>query len=185
MILSQVSKHYSWFWKLGVDWMLWMCLWMVGFALVLNGKFRNLDSFEWCGWGYLCPQPLPSCWLFLLSMCAPDSLVVHRTLHCSLSGARHVSYPLGFGVVDHWRILSSSGIGQSGGTPDMSSDLWLCCFDFCVALFITVHFCSWPLAHREALLWWLTRQSGAHRIVRWIIAERAWRIPDSGWFVCA
>jgi hypothetical protein len=68
-------------------------------------------------------QPLPSRWLTLLSMGAPDSPVVHRTSHCSLSGARHVSYPLGFGAVDRWRLLSSSGTGQFGGTPDMSGDL--------------------------------------------------------------
>jgi hypothetical protein len=64
------------------------------------------------------PQPLPSRWLFLLAMGAPDSPVVHQTLHCSLSGVHHVSYPLGFGAVDRWRLLSSSGIGQSDGTPD-------------------------------------------------------------------
>jgi hypothetical protein len=68
--------------------------------------------------GIYSPQPLPSRWLFLLAMGALDSPVVHRTLHCSLSGARHVSYSLGFGAVDHWRILSSSGTGQSGGTPN-------------------------------------------------------------------
>jgi hypothetical protein len=31
---------------------------------------------------------------------APDSPVVHRTGHCSLSGACHVSTSLGFGAVD-------------------------------------------------------------------------------------
>jgi hypothetical protein len=45
-------------------------------------------------------------------MGALDSPVVHQTLHCSLSSARHVSYPLGFGAVDRWRLLSSSGIGH-------------------------------------------------------------------------
>jgi hypothetical protein len=45
-------------------------------------------------------QPLPSRWLTLLLIDAPDSPVVHRTLHCSLSGACHVSRPLGFGAVD-------------------------------------------------------------------------------------
>jgi hypothetical protein len=45
-------------------------------------------------------QPLPSRWLTLLSMGTPDSLVVHRTQHYSLSGACHVSRPLGFGAVD-------------------------------------------------------------------------------------
>jgi hypothetical protein len=50
--------------------------------------------------GIYSSQPLPSHWLFLLAMGTPDSLVAHQTLHCSLSGARHVSYPLGFGAVD-------------------------------------------------------------------------------------
>jgi hypothetical protein len=31
---------------------------------------------------------------------APDSLVAHRTGHYSLSGACHISKPLGFGAVD-------------------------------------------------------------------------------------
>jgi hypothetical protein len=46
-------------------------------------------------------QPLSSRWLTLLSMGTPDSLVVHQTLYCSLSGECHVSRPLDFGAVDH------------------------------------------------------------------------------------
>jgi hypothetical protein len=46
---------------------------------------------------------------------APDSPVVHRTGHCSVSGACHVRDPLGFGAVDHWSPLSCSCTGQSGG----------------------------------------------------------------------
>jgi hypothetical protein len=60
-------------------------------------------------------QPLPSRWLTLLSMGTPDSPVVHRTWHCSLSDACHVSYPLGFGAVDRWRLLSSSGTRHMSG----------------------------------------------------------------------
>jgi hypothetical protein len=75
---------------------------------------------RWLG-VFIAPNHFHSRWLTLLSIGAPDSPVVHRTLHCSLSGARHVSYPLGFGAVDHWRLLSSSGTGQSGGTLDMSA----------------------------------------------------------------
>jgi hypothetical protein len=45
-------------------------------------------------------QSLPSRWLTLLSMGTPDSPVVHQTWHYSLSGACHVSQPLGFGAVD-------------------------------------------------------------------------------------
>jgi hypothetical protein len=72
--------------------------------------------------GIYSPQPLPSRWLTLLSMGAPDSPVVHQTLHCSLSGARHVNYLLGFGAVDRWRLLSSSGTGQSGDFSTLTSD---------------------------------------------------------------
>jgi hypothetical protein len=39
-------------------------------------------------------QPLPSHWLTLLSMGTPNSSVVHRTWHCSVSGTCHVSRPL-------------------------------------------------------------------------------------------
>jgi hypothetical protein len=86
-------------------------------------------------------QPLPSCWLTLLSMGAPDSPVVNRTSHYSLSGARHVSYPLGFEAVDLWCLLSSSGTGQSGGTLDMSGAFRLLCSDstaHCLLLQTTV-----------------------------------------------
>jgi hypothetical protein len=118
-------------------------------------------------------------------MGAPDSPVVYRTLHCLLSGACHVSYPLGFGAVDCWRILSSSDIEQSGGTPDtarwpLTLLLWLC-----AALYITVHLSSRPLACREPLLRCLIGQSGVHRIVRWIIAEGSPGIPESDWLDCA
>jgi hypothetical protein len=65
----------------------------------------------------------------------------------------------------------------------MSGDLSLCCSDFCTTLFITVHFCSRPLARREPLLRWLTEQSGAHRTLRWIIAEQAHLIPENSLFV--
>jgi hypothetical protein len=67
-------------------------------------------------------QPLPSCWLSLLSMSTPDSPVVHRTTHFSRSGARHVITSLGFGAVDRWNPLSFSCTGQSGATSDMYSD---------------------------------------------------------------
>jgi non-ribosomal peptide synthetase component F len=78
-------------------------------------------------------------------MGTPDSPVAHRTWHCSLSGACHVSRPLGFRAVDRWSPLSSCGTGQSGV-------FWL------LTAMSTVH-CSpqstvgrsWPL------LRWLTR----------------------------
>jgi hypothetical protein len=79
-------------------------------------------------------QPLPSRWLTLLSTGTPDSPMVHRTWHCSLSGARHVSRPLGFGAIDRLSLLYSCCTGQSDGTPDSPV-----CFDFAV---MTSDFCT-------------------------------------------
>jgi hypothetical protein len=76
-------------------------------------------------WGIYSLQPLPSHWLFLLSMGTSDSLVVHRTctVHCPVRATSARS--LGFGAVDRWSSLSCSCTGQSGGTPDMSDVSWL------------------------------------------------------------
>jgi hypothetical protein len=69
-----------------------MCLWSVFFALVLNEESGMLGCLEW--WW------LRGIWLNSLSMGTPDSPVVHRTQYYSLSGACHVSRPLGFGAID-------------------------------------------------------------------------------------
>jgi hypothetical protein len=47
-------------------------------------------------------QPLPSRWLTLLSMGAPDSPVAYRTttVHCPVRATS--ACPLGFGAVDRW-----------------------------------------------------------------------------------
>jgi hypothetical protein len=59
-------------------------------------------------------QPFPSRGLFLLAMGTPDSPVAHRTriVHCPVRAT--LARSLGFGAVDRWNPLSSSGIGQSG-----------------------------------------------------------------------
>jgi hypothetical protein len=89
--------------------------------------------------------------------CAPDSPVVHRTGHCSVSGACHVIDPLGFGAVDRWSPLSCSYTGQFGATPDMSdafwrrsSDLWLlhCALLLYTQSTVERHVNIAPLAHR-------------------------------------
>jgi hypothetical protein len=78
-----------------------MCLWSVFFALVLNEESGMLGWLEWWWFrGIYSPNHYSSCWLTALSMDTPDSLVVHRTQQCSLSGACHVSRPLEFGDVD-------------------------------------------------------------------------------------
>jgi hypothetical protein len=109
-------------------------------------------------------------------MCAPDSPVAHRTLHCSLFGARHVSYPLGFGAVDRWRLLSSSGTRWHTGHVrwPLTSLLWL--------LRGTVHHCSSVQSTIDAQRAFAPL---AHWTVQWIIAEHAHLIPKSGWFACA
>jgi hypothetical protein len=77
--------------------MLWLCLGVYAFALVLNEKVGKLGWLEWWWLGvFIAPTTIQ----LLLSMGTPASPVVHRTLHCSLSGACHVSRPLGFGAVD-------------------------------------------------------------------------------------
>jgi hypothetical protein len=67
------------------------------FALVLNEKCRRLGWLEWWWLGvFIAPTTI----LAVAVDGTPDSPVVHRTGHCSLSGACHVSRPLGFGAVD-------------------------------------------------------------------------------------
>jgi hypothetical protein len=61
-----------------------MCLWSVFSAFLLNGV-GCLDGLNGGGGGYYSPNHYSSHWLTLLSMGTSDSLVVHRTLHCSLS----------------------------------------------------------------------------------------------------
>jgi hypothetical protein len=83
----------------------------------MNVKFRKLGSLEWRWLGLF----ITSTTILVVAVDGtPDSPMVHRTGHCSVSGACHVKCPLGFRAVDHWRHLSSSCTGQSGGTPDMS-----------------------------------------------------------------
>jgi hypothetical protein len=50
--------------------------------------------------GIYSPNHYSSRWLAALLMGTPDSPVVHRALHCTLSSECHVSRPLGFGAVD-------------------------------------------------------------------------------------
>jgi hypothetical protein len=71
----------------------------------------------------------------------------HRTytVHCPVCAMS--ARPLGFWSGRPLEPLSCNCTGQSGATPDMSSDLWLRCSDFFVSLFIMVYFCSRPLTH--------------------------------------
>jgi hypothetical protein len=73
------------------------------------------------------PPTTSSCWLFLLAMGTPDE-------HCSLSGARHVSTPVGV-----WSDLTIGAVASDSPVPHRTCHVTS---DFCRALFITVHFCS-------------------------------------------
>jgi hypothetical protein len=98
-------------------------------------SLENLDGLNGGGWGVFIA---PTTSLAVAVDGTPDSPVVHRTWHCSLSGACNVSRPLGFGAVDHWSPLSSCDTGQSDGTPDntVRSDFAALTFDFCIVLFL-------------------------------------------------
>jgi hypothetical protein len=106
--------------------------------------------------------------------------MTHRTWHCSLSGACHVSTPLGFGAVVRWSSLSCSCTGQSGGTPNMSGAFWLCSltFDFCTCAFSVHAVDRWALGYRCSV--GSLDKPGAHRTVRQIIAERSLEKTESG-----
>jgi hypothetical protein len=69
-----------------------MCLGVKSFALAMNVEFRKLG---WLEWRWLRVFITPTTILAIAVDGAPDSPVVYRTGHCSLSGACHVSTPLG------------------------------------------------------------------------------------------
>jgi hypothetical protein len=74
-----------------------VCLEVNAFALVLNVEFRKLGWLEWWWLGVFIATTT------ILAVVVDGTLyspVVHRTWHCSLFGACHVSRPLGFGAVD-------------------------------------------------------------------------------------
>jgi hypothetical protein len=58
---------------------------------------ENLDDLNGGGWRvFIAPTTI----LVVAVDGASDNLVVHQTWHYSVSGACHVSCPLGFGAVD-------------------------------------------------------------------------------------
>jgi hypothetical protein len=100
----------------------------------------------------------------------------HRTWHCSLPGACHVSRPLGFGAINRWSPLSSWGTGQSGA-------FWLYSSDFCSIHCTVVNAVNrW---RRWLLLRWCTGQSGGIPDSSVIFSEVALRKPESGQFARA
>jgi hypothetical protein len=108
-----------------------MYIGVYAFALVLNVKGRKLGWFEWWWLGvFIAPTTI----LVVVVDGTPDGPVVHRTWHCSLSSACHISGPLGFGAVYCLSPLSSCGTGQSGGTLEspVRSNFAVLTSDFCI-----------------------------------------------------
>jgi hypothetical protein len=102
-------------------------------------------------------------------MVARDSPVRHRTCTVPCSVRRHFTQSLGFGARSTVGALSSCGTGQSGAP--LTPLLWLLS-RYCAGLFIRQ---SRPLAQ-------IVIAPLANRIVRWIIAERAFVFPIvAGW----
>jgi hypothetical protein len=111
---------------------------------------------------------------------APDSPMVHRTGHCSMFGACHVSGPLGFGAVDHWSLcpVAAPDSPVAHQTCPVCSNLllWLLTVHYslhCLLLQSTVA-CSGRCSTGSPNI------SYTHRTVRWIIAKRALGKPESG-----
>jgi hypothetical protein len=132
-------------------------------------SLKNLDAKVCGGWGIYSPRPHCSRWPRLLAMGAPDSSVRHRigTVRCPMR--RHVSQPLGFWADRLLELLSSSYIGQSGAP--LTSLLWLL-RDTVLFILLVDH---WRPESRCSA--GTPDSPVAHRIVQWIIAERALEFP--------
>jgi hypothetical protein len=134
---------------LNVSWSVWLC------SCNEYGVQKTWMPLKEVVRGIYSLQPLPSHWLVLLAMGAPDR-------YCSLSGARHVSTPVGV-----WSDLIVGAVAPDSPVPHRTCPMTS---DFCAltsdALFTTIHFCSRPLTHRLPLLRWLIGHAGAYRTVR-------------------
>jgi hypothetical protein len=147
-------------------------------------------GWKWMRWlgVFIASQPLLTVGWFLLAMGALDRPV--RTgpsgaapdSHCALSGARHVSATIrvrswstigAFVILLHWTVRCHTG--QSGA-------LWLCCSDFCVALFCSDISRVDRWMSREPLLGWFTGQSGGTPDSPMNYSGACPGIPESGWF---
>jgi hypothetical protein len=149
------------------DWRLRMCLWSVLFALVLSVEGGKLGCLEWWWLGVFIASTtiLAVGWV----LCRQ----AHRTLHCSLSGACHVSRPLGFeqSIVD---FVCPCGAPDNPVLPDVADCLWR---------FEPVAFTWQSTVGEDDCCSW------AHRTVRctpdspMIFSHEALRILESGQFV--
>jgi hypothetical protein len=138
------------------------CLGVNAIALVLNEDLRKLGCFEWM-WleGIYILQPLPSCWLTLLSMGTSDSPVAHQTALFTVRCAPHQRA--------RWGLeLLTVGTHCPFAAPDSSVPHRTCLVtcDVCTTLFITVPFCSRPLTRSDRCSASSPDMSGAHWTVR-------------------
>jgi hypothetical protein len=171
--LSQVTKWLSWFWDLERIWSFGIVSWSECYCSCIEWGFQKtwIALNEVVG-GIYSPQPLPSRWLHLLSMGAPDTaLFIVRRAPRQLSVRVWSSWPLASSVFK-WHL-----------TVWWHTRLCLMTSDFAtLTLCGTVHHCSSELS--------IVGMQGAvaplaHRTVRWIIVGRVWWILESGWFSIA
>jgi hypothetical protein len=151
-----------------------MCLGVNVITLVLNRNFRKLGC-HWRRWlgGIYSLQLLPSRWLSLLAMGTSDNPLAHwtATVHCPVRAMS--ARPLGFGATWPLELLSCSCTACSvcSDISAMSSNAYR---SLCSRLLTLGYHCYIGSPN----------MSGAHRTVRWIIAERGLEITESGLLVC-
>jgi hypothetical protein len=145
-----------------------LCLGVLYIALVLNEEYWMLGCLEWW-WlgGIYSPNHQNNRWGGLLLMGAPD------TVRC----VSHVTQPLGFWrfrPLELWHLgAPDSPVPHRTGTVHCPMRLQAPALTLCE---LSAHYSvvSWPLKSTVALA---VVAPLAHRIVRWIIAERGLRNP--------
>jgi hypothetical protein len=96
--------------------MLWLCLGVYPFALVLNEKVGMLRWLEWRWLGVFIVQPL---FQLLLSMGTPNSPVMHRTghyiVHCSVSATSTDHWGLELLTIEvfYWKSPRGGGVNRA------------------------------------------------------------------------
>jgi hypothetical protein len=182
--LSEVTKWLSWFWDLERIWSLELCLGVNAIALVLNDDLRKLGCFEWrwlgvfiasnhflavgwlcCRWAHRTVRWCTGQTLFTVQ-CVPHQRACW-SLELLIVGIL-CPFAAPDGPVAHQTCPVTSDF-------DALTSAWHCSslFTFAVDRWRARSRCSTGSPD----------MSGAHRTVRWIIAERAHWIPESVWFV--
>ena len=127
--LSQVTKH---FWsldlnlELGEDLMLWLCLGVYYFSLVLNEEVGMLGWLEWW-WlgGIYSPNQHSSCCLSSLFMGTPDSPVA-RMDGCFWANILVVfEIPHPFPPVSYTHLTALETVWESRWAPDQKRKNWI------------------------------------------------------------